>query len=373
MSSCMPLSRVSTSPSSGAPPAFPLFRKTAGCAAAPARLVGEHASMQQLRALVGKIAPVDSTVLITGESGTGKNVVARMIHLQSKRARGPFVTIDCGAIPNDLLESELFGHERGAFTGALAARTGLFLLGNRGTIFLDDVTTMSPALQVKVLRVLQDHEIQPVGAGRCTRVDMRVVAASNQDLAQEVAAGRFREDLYYRLNVLPVSVPALRERRSDVPLLVAHFLDTHNRRHRSEPVRISDEAMVRLVQYDWPGNVRQLANVVERVVILSESGVVQACDLPVGPRSLIARTDLPWGDLDEGGFDLLAAVGRFENRLIDNALSRTRGDRQAAARLLGVKRTTLVARLARRKQLGSPASEDPPGRISASSGGCLPA
>jgi DNA-binding NtrC family response regulator len=310
-------------------------------------LIGEHILMRRVADLIRKVARTDATVLILGESGTGKELVARALHAQSDRADGAFVPVNCGAIPAELLESEMFGHERGAFTGAAGPRAGLFQLAHRGTIFLDEVAEMSQALQVKLLRVLQDRDVRPVGGDRVVTVDVRVVAASNKDLAAEVAAGRFREDLYYRLNVIPVTMPALRERRSDVPLLVRHFLAAHNRRRRDRPVSMSDEAMVQLREYAWPGNVRELENLVERLAILTEQPVIGPSQLPPAIRVLAASHDAGRVVLDDDGLDLQAAMQEFQHRLIAEALRRTKGNKQAAARLLGLKRTTLVAKLRR--------------------------
>src|SRR5689334_675568 len=209
-----------------------------------------------------------------GESGTGKELVARAIHAASSRADRPFIPVNCGAIPAELLESEMFGHERGAFTGAIGQRAGMFQLANGGTIFLDEVGEMSPTLQVKLLRVLQDREVRPVGGDRPLKVDVRVLAASNKDLAAEVEGGRFREDLFYRLQVIPIVMPPLRERRSDVPLLITHFLEKHNKKRGGRPVTMTEEAKVHLWEYDWPGNVRELENLLERLVILSEDGTI---------------------------------------------------------------------------------------------------
>ncbi|MEW6272454.1 MAG: sigma-54 dependent transcriptional regulator [Thermodesulfobacteriota bacterium] len=325
----------------------------ARCPPAP-QLIGEHPLMQQIRRLVSRVATTDVTVLVHGDSGTGKEVVARMIHAQSARADQPFIAVNCGAIPAELLESEMFGHERGSFTGAVAARAGMFQLAHGGTIFLDEVSEMSPALQVKLLRVVQEREVRPVGSDRSVRVDVRIVAATNKDLEREIAAGRFREDLYYRLNVVPISMPPLRERRSDVPLLVEHYLERHTRRHHREGVRVTEEAMVHLWEYDWPGNVRELENLLERLVILCEGEVVRAEDLPPALRTFISRRAIPDVKLSEAGVDLNSVVEEFENGLIRKALDRTGGNKQAAARLLGVNRTTLVAKLRRREDLFGP-------------------
>jgi transcriptional regulator with PAS, ATPase and Fis domain len=312
-------------------------------------LIGEHPLIHRITQLVHKVAPTDVTILIMGESGTGKELVARSIHTLSPRAERPFIPVNCGAIPAELLESEMFGHERGAFTGAVGQRQGMFQLANGGTIFLDEVGEMSATLQVKLLRVLQDREVRPVGADRSFKVDVRVIAASNKELAAEVDAGNFREDLYYRLQVIPIVMPPLRERRSDIPLLVRHFLDKHNEKRPGRPATIAEDAMVHLWEYDWPGNVRELENLLERLVILTEDGRIGLENLPPNIRSFISEKKIPRPTLGEDGLDLNTAVEEFENRLIEEALRRTKGNKQAAARLLGLKRTTLVAKLRRRR------------------------
>jgi len=312
-------------------------------------LIGEHPLIHRITQLVQKVAATDVTVLIMGESGTGKELVARSIHTLSVRNERPFIPVNCGAIPAELLESEMFGHERGAFTGAIGQRAGMFQLANGGTIFLDEVGEMSGTLQVKLLRVLQDREVRPVGADRSFRVDVRVIAASNKELAAEVDAGNFREDLFYRLQVIPIVMPPLRERRSDIPLLIRHFLDKHNEKRPGRPATIAEDAMVHLWEYDWPGNVRELENLLERLVILSEDGRISLENLPPNIRSFISEKKIPRPTLGEEGLDLNMAVEEFENRLIEEALRRTKGNKQAAARLLGLKRTTLVAKLRRRR------------------------
>jgi two-component system, NtrC family, response regulator AtoC len=321
-------------------------------------LIGEHSLIQKITLLVKKVAATDATILIMGESGTGKELVARAIHAASPRSDRPFIPVNCGAIPAELLESEMFGHERGAFTGAIGQRAGMFQLANGGTIFLDEVGEMNPTLQVKLLRVLQDREVRPVGADRVMKVDVRVIAASNKELAAEVEAGNFREDLFYRLQVIPIVMPPLRERRSDIPLLVRHFLEKHNRKRPGRPAEIAEEAMVHLWEYDWPGNVRELENLLERLVILSEDGRIDVDHLPPSIRSFISEKKIPRPTLGEEGLDLNSAVEEFENRLIEEALRRTKGNKQAAARLLGLKRTTLVAKLRRRKGLPPEEAED---------------
>jgi two-component system, NtrC family, response regulator AtoC len=321
-------------------------------------LIGQHPLIQKIQVLIKKVTHTDATILVMGESGTGKELVARAIHALSPRVDKPFIPVNCGAIPAELLESEMFGHERGAFTGAIGQRAGMFQLANGGTIFLDEVGEMNPTLQVKLLRVLQDREVRPVGADRVMKVDVRVIAASNKELAAEVEAGNFREDLFYRLQVIPIVMPPLRERRSDIPLLVRHFLEKHNRKRPGRPAEIAEEAMVHLWEYDWPGNVRELENLLERLVILSEDGRIEVDHLPPSIRSFISEKKIPRPTLGEDGLDLNSAVEEFENRLIEEALRRTKGNKQAAARLLGLKRTTLVAKLRRRKGLPPEEGDD---------------
>jgi two-component system nitrogen regulation response regulator GlnG len=239
-------------------------------------LIGEHPTIIKLRLLVDRVAATDATVLITGESGSGKEVVARAIHAQSSRRSRAFVPVNCAAIPHELLESEMFGHERGAFTGAAAGRHGLFSTADSGTIFLDEIGEMPLQLQAKLLRVLEDGIVRPVGSDRSAKVDARVIAASNNDLVAAVKKGGFREDLFYRLQVVPISIPPLRERRSDIPLLVEFFLDKIRTRLAGRDWNVTREAMVHLWSYDWPGNVRELENMVERLVILCEDSIIDA-------------------------------------------------------------------------------------------------
>ncbi len=290
----------------------------------------------------------DATVLITGESGTGKEVVARAIHGLSPRRSRSFVPVNCAAIPHDLLESEMFGHERGAFTGASGNRQGLFSIANGGTIFLDEIGEMPLALQAKLLRVLEDGVIRPVGSDRGFQVNARVIAASNNDLAAAVKNGTFREDLFYRLQVVPIILPALRERRSDIPLLVEHFLERIRARSPGRPLTVTREAMVHLWSYDWPGNVRELENMIERLVIMCEGDTI---DTPVLPPNLISSSRMAEAQLPrkipEAGLNLNALVRELEGHLINQALKQTGGNKQAAARLLGLKRTTFAAKLRR--------------------------
>jgi DNA-binding NtrC family response regulator len=311
-------------------------------------LIGQHPLIQRIQVLIRKVAGTDATVLITGESGTGKELVARNVHALSARSEGPFIALNCGAIPAELLESELFGHERGAFTGAIGARHGMFQVARSGTIFLDEVAEMSPPLQVKLLRVLQEREFRPVGSDRTIKADVRVIAASNKELFDEVSKGRFREDLFYRLQVIPIRLPPLRDRRSDIPLLMEHFLEKMNARRPQGPVRLSESAQVQLWEYDWPGNVRELENVIEQMVILADSDTVDAENLPASVRRFVSGKRNPTPMLSDGAFDFNRAVEAYENQLIQEALQKSGGNKQAAARLLGLKRTTLVAKLRRR-------------------------
>lgn len=322
-------------------------------------LIGEHPLTCKIRALIERVAPAEVTVLISGESGTGKEVVARAIHALSPRAGRPFVPVNCAAIPHEMLESEMFGHERGAFTGAVAARQGLFSMAQGGAIFLDEVSEMSPPLQAKLLRVLEDRLVRPLGADRAVPVDVRVIAASNRDLAGAVRGGSFRADLFYRLQVVPIMLAPLRERRSDIPLLVDHFLARMRQRHPGRGCAVSREAMAYLWAYDWPGNVRELENLVERMVILCEDELIDTVLLPQavvaggrGAEPLLPPTPA------QGQINLSALVRQFEGRLINDALRRSGGNKHAAARLLGLKPTTFAAKLRRCAVVAAPEGED---------------
>ncbi len=311
-------------------------------------LIGAHPTIIKLQALLARVAATDATVLITGESGSGKEVVAHSIHAMSARGKCAFVPVNCAAIPQDLLESEMFGHERGAFSGAAAARHGLFSTADGGTIFLDEIGEMPLPLQAKLLRVLEDGVVRPLGSDRSTRVNTRIIAATNADLTAAVKKGAFREDLFYRLQVVPIFIPPLRERRSDIPLLVEHFLARARQRTPARDWSISQEAMVHLWSYDWPGNVRELENLIERLVILGEGPVIDTAQLP---PSMIGRLRLDEARippaLDQRGVNLNALVRELEGRMINEALKQTNGNKQAAARLLGLKRTTFTAKLRR--------------------------
>ena len=310
------------------------------------KFVSSSQVMKEVFRLIECVADTDSTVLILGESGTGKELIAQTIHENSTRCRGNLIPVNCGAIPEALLESELFGHEKGAFTGAVAARVGRFELASGGTIFLDEIGDLSPPLQVKLLRVLQERTFERVGGTRTYKADARVIAATNQDLENLVAAKRFREDLFYRLNVVPVLVPPVRQRVEDIPLLLQHFIAMFNDRRKAELTGVSDHAMTLLCEYPWPGNVREIGNIVERIAILKRRGLIEPEDLPEKIRRL-PSDHLPTmpAAIPVGGLDLSRAVEEFENRLILEALERTNWVKSKAARLLQINRTTLIEKL----------------------------
>ena len=362
-------------------------------------IIGQSTSLAEVFKVLGKVAPTDSTVLVTGESGTGKELLVRALHANSRRADKPFVPINCGAIPKELLESELFGHEKGAFTHAIRSRPGRFEMADGGTIFLDEIGEMELSLQVKILRVLQEKEIERVGGTGCKKVDVRIVAATNRDLETEVAAGRFREDLYYRLNVIPLHLPPLRQRGNDVLLLARHFLNHFCAKKDRQPMLLDETTRRILAAYAWPGNVRELENFMERLSILVDGDIVCKDDLPpkilnhVGDISLLPPVEevLPeaetpplavqqdpepsaveatgspvaegvvvvaapagtfvWpnrGVLGEHGLNLKDFLDTVENRLIDEALAKAEGVKNQAAELLGIKRTTLIEKLKKR-------------------------
>jgi two-component system response regulator AtoC len=309
-------------------------------------LVGKSPALQEVYTQIEKVAPARGTVLIQGESGTGKELVAKAIHHASPRRGGPFVVIDCGAIPEPLQESELFGHARGAFTGAIATKKGLLEEAHGGTLFLDEVGELPPGLQAKLLRVLQDGEIRRVGDTRVIQVDARVIAATNRDLWEEVSQGAFREDLYYRLAVFPIRLPPLRERREDLPLLIEHCLDRAAKPTGREPKRLSPGALRAVMGYGWPGNVRELEHVLERAALLGEGELITERDLP--PHLLAPATELAVA-LPEDALALPETTARIvrdaERELIRRALARAAGSRTEAARLLGISRRALLYKL----------------------------
>lgn len=368
-------------------------------------IIGQSTTLADVFKMLAKVAPTDSTVLVTGESGTGKELLVRALHDNSRRADKPFVPINCGAIPKELLESELFGHEKGAFTNALRSRAGRFELADGGTIFLDEIGEMDLSLQVKILRVLQEREFERVGGNVCKEVDVRIVAATNRDLEAEVAAGRFREDLFYRLNVIPLHLPPLRERGGDVLLLSRFFLDRFCLKKERPPLSLDPQVRSVFMAYQWPGNVRELENLMERLSILVDGDVVHVDDLPskvlsqVGDISLLPESPMPepevlpeicdravpaageaapvagdapealrpspvdggamaapvagqgdfvWPTLqtmNEHGGNLKDFLDAVELRLINEALQRADGVKNQAAELLGIKRTTLIEKL----------------------------
>jgi DNA-binding NtrC family response regulator len=315
-------------------------------------LIGASEPMRQVLDFVRKVADSDSTVMIQGESGTGKELVARMLHFNSLRKDRPLVPVNCGAIPENLLESELFGHEKGAFTGATHTRMGRFEMANGGTIFLDEIGEMSLPLQVKLLRVLQEREFERVGGNRTIHVDVRIVAATNQDLEQLVEDKRFRQDLFYRLNVIPIVIPPLRDRRSDIPLLIDHFLARFNRTKQTSVTGLDPEALRLLADYDWPGNIRELENMVERLVVLKKQGQLTATDLPekIYRKPAAAQPVLKeqFIRFSEEGINLSREVEQYENQLIVEALRKANGVTTRAAQLLQLNRTTLVEKLKRK-------------------------
>jgi two-component system response regulator AtoC len=298
------------------------------------RIVGQSPNMLEIYKTVGRVARSDATILITGETGTGKELVAEVIHYNSNNRRGPLVKVACASLPETLLESELFGHEKGSFTSAYAQRKGRFELADKGTIFLDEIGEMSLGTQKKLLQVLQERTFERVGGVTPIHVEVRVIAATNKRLAEEVAAGRFREDLYYRLNVIAIHIPPLRERKEDIPLLVQHFLEKHRLTSSSAPARITEEAMTSLLEHDWPGNVRELENTVERAVVLAQGGVITSEHL------LLAEVSLP----SVLGIEAMVRSGRclrdiqaeVERHAVEEALRQTSGDKEEAARRLDI-------------------------------------
>ncbi|MEW6426995.1 MAG: sigma-54 dependent transcriptional regulator [Thermodesulfobacteriota bacterium] len=316
-------------------------------------IIGDSPAMRQVFSLIQKVSDTDTTILIQGESGTGKELIARALHSMGGRAAGPFIPVNCGAIPGELLESELFGHEKGAFTHALNTRVGRFELANGGTVFLDEISEMSPMLQVKILRVLQERQFERVGGTKTISSDFRILAATNRNLEEEVAEGRFREDLFYRLNVIPIQAPPLRSRVGDILLLAEYFMDQFARRRKRQLQGFSPQARQLLLSYAWPGNVRELENIVERLIILAGGDTVGAEDLPEKMRQPSSQENGRQQDaaptLVEGEFSLNDAVAGYEKRLLIQALNQTDWVKNRAAQLLGINRTTLIEKMKRHK------------------------
>ena len=307
------------------------------------RIIGKTPAMQDVYKTIGRVARSDATILVWGETGTGKELVAQTIHQHSAYRQGPLVKVSCAALPETLLESELFGHEKGSFTGAMVQRKGRFEMAHKGTIFLDEIGEMSLGTQKKLLRVLQEKQFERVGGSTPIQVDVRVIAATNKDLAAEVAAGRFREDLYYRLNVISIFMPPLRERKEDIPLLVEHFLHKHRFSVSSPPSRISEEAVRLLEKHDWPGNVRELENTIERAVVMAQGGIITSQHLQLTPAKQRRFVDLD--QKLQANQPLQEIMADVEKQILQQALLRCDGNRAAAAKMLGLSQRQLEERL----------------------------
>ena len=331
-------------------------------------IIGNSQEIRDVFGVVEKAATSESTVMIFGESGTGKELIARALHQNSKRESKPFIAVNCGAIPHELLESELFGYEKGAFTGASHTRIGRLELANEGTVFLDEIGDMPAALQVKLLRVLAEQEIDRLGGSKPVKVNVRFITATHRNIEDEIKEGKFREDLYYRLNIIPIVIPPLRDRKSDIPLLVQHFLKKCNENQDQQVKVISDETIQMLANYSWPGNIRELGNFIERMVVLSVGDNITPRDLPEKVLGEVPRENLPpmekpgcelsptemlqnglkqsfFIGLPEGGINLKNAVEEFERGLITEALEKTNWVKNKAAGLLELNRTTLVEKI----------------------------
>lgn len=305
--------------------------------------------MKEIFSIVEKVSSSNTTIIINGETGTGKGLIAKAIHESSERSQNPFIQINCGAISEGLLESELFGHVKGAFTGAIANKPGKFEMAEGGTIFLDEIGDMSTDLQVKVLRVLEENEFEPVGGSKTLKANVRVIAATHRDLEEEVQKGNFREDLFYRLYVIPMVLPPLKEKKSDLPLLVSHFINMFCKEKKKDILSISNQALEILMNYPWPGNVRELKNLIERLVVLSESSEITLRDLPKKLKTIKHPGTLPEIGIPGEGIDFNTAVTEYEKTLIINALEKTNWIKNKAADFLQIKRTTLVEKIKRHK------------------------
>ena len=308
-------------------------------------IIGTSKAMRKVFDLIEKVADTDGTVLISGASGTGKELIATAIHYNSSRSDKPMVVINCGAIPEELLESELFGHEKGAFTGAYKNRTGRFEMANGGTFFLDEIGEMSPSLQVKLLRVLQEQKFEKVGGTKTIYVDVRIIAATNKNLTIAINKGKFREDLYYRLNVIPIKVPSLKQRKSDIPLLIDYFMKKFQSEKQESITGFSTKAMEDMMEYDWPGNVRELENVIKRLTILCDRDIVQVEDLPEHIQGKGRAFQSVEEEILEKDLNLNDAVKDYEKRLILEALEKSNWVKTKAAKLLNINRTTLVEKI----------------------------
>jgi len=304
-------------------------------------IIGRSQAMEKLLETVAQVAPTEATVLLTGESGTGKEMIAGAIHYNSPRRESSFVKINCAAITESLLESELFGHEKGAFTGAYRRKEGKFLLAHKGSIFLDEISEMSPGMQVKLLRVLQEREFTRVGGEELVKVDVRVIAATNRDLFAEIAAGRFREDLFYRLNVVTLTLPPLRQRKEDIPLLAQHFLEVFSEKNRKKVKGFTPQAMDRLLRHDWPGNVRELMNAVERGVVMTQTKYLDTNDLTLIPENAPSEEKPP----EKEGITADLPLEEVEKTTILRAMEASGGNKSETARKLGITRKTLLAKL----------------------------
>jgi len=306
-------------------------------------IVSKNEKMQGIFDMIQKVAQYKSTILITGESGTGKEVVARALHYHSDRSQAPFMPVNCGAIPENLLESELFGHSKGAFTDAIRTKKGLFEEADGGTLFLDEIGELPPQLQVKLLRVLQDGEIRRVGEAKAIQIDVRIVAATVKDLVKEVNEGRFRDDLFYRLNVVPVHIPPLRERREDIPLLVTHFIKKHTQSLGKNVAGIEPKALEVLINYKWFGNVRELENTIERAIVLADGESIELQNLPLGIQNFEERVEVT--PLSEEEYSIKKASKALETALIRRALKKTKGNHTHAARLLEISHRALLYKI----------------------------
>jgi DNA-binding NtrC family response regulator len=321
-------------------------------------LLGNDQAMMPVLAALSQVADTNCTVLITGESGTGKELVAKSIVAGSPRSKAAFVAVNCAAIPASLVESELFGHAKGAFTGAVTARVGRFAQADGGTIFLDEIGEMELAVQAKLLRLIQDGELTPVGEESSQKIDVRIIAATNRKLEAEVACGRFRADLYWRLNVIPIELPPLRQRPSDISMLIDHFVKRANEKNRRAITEIQSDALTALRRHPWPGNIRELENLVERLVIMKGSGSISLLDLPPAlreSREVTPPAGTAFPEFPDEGTDLRAILEQVEEKMIAEALERTGGNKNRAAELLGLNRTTLVEKL-RRKRVATPSA-----------------